>query len=163
MNYEIDGAFAKSEQILPFLNDVFIICFITVNIMFVFTTRLCFKTEQENYKALFKFYRLYKIYFIVLFLCVIFSDYILSQSGDFKFSDPMILATINTKFVIYLFVLCNFIYISSKINIARKFYQENNIEETKENLIIASHYFGVLNIALLFFIIYLKVVIGEFK
>ncbi|WP_217907056.1 hypothetical protein [Campylobacter ureolyticus] len=103
------------------------------------------------------------IAFFITFSVTVLTGFLLSQNGDFKFSDPMIESVINTKYAIAFLLLCNFSYIIYRFFLAKECYKKSDYDEMNEHLIIAVNYFIVLDIVLLLISTYLGVVIVSFK
>lgn len=122
-----------------------------------------FLTSQKSYGAIFKSFKNLRVVFFITLAITITTGFLLSQDGDFKFSDPMIESVINTKYAIAFLIICNFSYVIHKFMLAKKCYKKADYEEMKEHLIIAVNYFIVLDIVLLLISIYLGVVIVSFK
>lgn len=163
MNYEIDSSFARIEHIVPLLHIVATTFIVAIQVAILYLVNFFTKHIDKNYNELFKYsQKIYKVFFILFFIIVV-TGFLISNNGDFKYSDPMIRSVINTKYAIAFFVACNFSYIIYRFSLAKKAYKETNLDEMKEHLIIATKYFIVLDICILLLSIYLGVVIVGFR
>ncbi|CZE47009.1 hypothetical protein [Campylobacter geochelonis] len=163
MNQEINAAFAKAEQILPFLHIIFAMSIVSIQVVLLIGSRYFLKNFSDDYKMVLSFCKKFEISFIILFMLLVLSGFIMSKNGDFKFSDPMVEGILNTKFILSGFILLNFGYIYYKLMMIRKNIEKNEVEEVYDNLVIATKYFTSLNIGLCVIGIYLGVVIVEFR
>ncbi|MCR8699521.1 hypothetical protein [Campylobacter ureolyticus] len=146
---------------MPFLHIVSIVVLITLQGLIICITR--FLNLEKNYSFIFKSCKNLAIAFFITFSVTVLTGFLLSQNGDFKFSDPMIESVINTKYAIAFLLLCNFSYIIYRFFLAKECYKKADYDEMNEHLIIAVNYFMILDIVLLLISTYLGVVIVSFK
>ncbi|NLY04215.1 MAG: hypothetical protein GXZ15_05180 [Campylobacter sp.] len=162
MNVQINASFARIDHILPFLHISSTILLISAQISLLMITMLFLKRSPKTYGEFFRKVKNFMIVFFILLLVIILTGFLLSKGDDFKFSDPMIEGIINTKYAISILILCNFLYIFYKFDLAKKAFKKGEVDEMNEHIIIAAKYFIILNICLLFIAVYLGVAIGRF-
>lgn len=158
----LDASFAKVEHILPFLHITSLILLISVQLSLVVVTNFFIK---GTYKINGEFFRQIRVVLALLFgllFAMVLTGYLLSGGGDFKFSDPMVEGIINTKYALSFLITCNMLYIGYRFYLAKKAYKASEIDEMTEHIIIATRYFVVLDVMLLFIGIYLGIVIRSF-
>ncbi|QKF65016.1 hypothetical protein [Campylobacter corcagiensis] len=158
----IDASFARVEHILPFLHLTSLILLMSVQLSLVMVTNFFIK---KTYKVSAEFFRQIKVVLALLFgllFAMVMTGYFLSLGGDFKFSDPMVGGIINTKYALTFLITCNMIYVGYRFYLAKKAYKASQIDEMIEHIIIATRYFVILDVILLFIGVYLGIVIRSF-
>lgn len=158
-------AFARVEQIAPFIHISSSALFISVQVGIVIFSKYFFKDIEQNkriYKIILKEFN--KFLFTELFLMAVIalSGIVLIYYKGFKASDPMIEAIVATKYALMAFILLNIAYMWHKFKLAKKAYLKDEILETHENLVLIIFYFTPLNIVLCFIDIYLGITFREF-
>ena len=160
MNYEINASFARVDHILPFIHLTSTILLVSAQMALVMVTVFF---SKKIYADFFRYVKFTVISFFILLFIIVVSGYLLSNGGDFKFSDPMIEGIINTKFGLSLLIACNLLYITQRFYMAKKAYKNSDTDEMNEHIIIAVRYFIILDIVLLFIAVYLGVALWRFS
>lgn len=157
--YEVNSAFARVEQILPFFHILSISAIIALQTSVIAIVIFFMKSSQDkkNLKFLLFSLNLFFFLFILLLALIVTIGYLLLDSNNIKFADPMVEEIINTKIVLILFILFNHFYIFYRMKELKKSILKDDNEAMMEHLVIIAKYFLPLNIALFAIGIYLGV------
>lgn len=158
-------AFARVEQIAPFIHISSSALFISVQVGIVIFSKYFFKDIEQNkhiYKIILKEFNKFLFTELFLMAIIVLSGIVLIYYKGFKASDPMIEAIVATKYALMAFILLNIAYMWHKFKLAKKAYLKDEILETHENLVLIIFYFTPLNIVLCFIDIYLGITFREF-
>ncbi|ABK82057.1 hypothetical protein Q4Y15_000196 [Campylobacter fetus] len=153
-------AFARIDQIAPFIHISSSVLFIAVQLSVVIFSRYFFKDIEQNthrYKTILKEFRRFMISELCLISVICISGIFLLSRDEFKISDPMIEAIVATKWALMLFILSNIAYMWHKFNLAKNAFLNDEVIGTHENLVLIIYYFTPLNIVLSFISIYLGI------
>ncbi|WP_033916345.1 hypothetical protein [Campylobacter sputorum] len=156
----IDIAFAKLENIAPFLHILSVAVFLGVNIngwlgaKFVFRR---FVINEDNVEIVFCAIKKFGIIVYLSMSIILLSGFFLVNRNVLKMADPMLEAIIATKFAIFLFVLINLFYMAFRFKKSLNAKKQQDYLEVRENLVIIFRYFTPLNIVCMCFAIFLGI------
>lgn len=161
----LNSAFARLDQIAPFMHISIAVLFIALEITVVVCGHYCFRDIEQNphrYKLILKEFN--KFLFIALAMVgfLLFSGIYMSYSNYFPIGDPMVEAIVKTKIAIFIFICANIAYIWYKYHQAKGAFIKDDMLMSHENLILIIYYFTPLNIVLSFINIYLGVTFRGF-
>lgn len=152
---EINTAFLRSEQILPFLHVLGVILLISLQIVAITLIK-----TLDDMKILNKFLKFFMFSFFAILGVILVSNTVFYDSSDLKFADPMFEGIVLTQFAVFIFLIINHIYISYKI---LQLSRTQNSDDIAEHLIIIGNYFIPLNICVSLFAVFLGVVMKVFE
>ncbi|ANE32744.1 hypothetical protein [Campylobacter hyointestinalis] len=162
----MNTAFARLDQIAPFIHISSSALFIAVQLSIVIFAKYFFKNIEQNpnlYKTILKEFG----YFVKLELVAIFvlciSGVFAAFTGKIRISDPMVEAIMLTKWALLAFILLNIVYMWYKFGKAKKAFSSGDLLSVHENFVLIIYYFTPLNIVLSFISIYLGVTFRGFQ
>ncbi|AII14597.1 putative membrane protein [Campylobacter iguaniorum] len=153
-------AFARLDQIAPFVHISSAALFIAIELSIVIFARYFFKDIDQNthrYELILKECKKFFIAQICVMFMICLSAIFLINTNEFKISDPMVQAIVATKWALMAFIILNLGYMTYKFDLAKKAFLSDELLETHENLVLIIYYFTPLNIALSFLSIYLGI------
>lgn len=156
----IDIAFAKIENLVPFLHILGVAILLGANINACLMARFVFKrivVSEDNIDFIFASINRLAVILISSMLLIFISGSILMEKNVIKMADPMLEAIICTKIAVFLFVSINTVYMGFRYKKARDAKKNQDFLEARENLVIILRYFIPLNIVCLCFSIFLGI------
>lgn len=156
----IDIAFAKIENLVPFLHILGVAILLGTNINAWLLARFVFKrivVSEDNIGFIFASINRLAAILISSMLLIFISGAILIENNVIKMSDPMLEAIIGTKIAVFLFVSINTAYMGFRYKKAIDAKKDQDFLEARENLVIILRYFIPLNIICLCFSIFLGI------
>lgn len=154
----MNTAFARIDQIAPFIHISTSALFIGVQMSIVIFAKYIFKNiDKRRYKVILKEFHLFFAAQILLIIAICISGLFLNSINDIKISDPMIQAILATKWAVMAFICLNIGYMWYKFNLAKQAFLNNEMIAIHENLVLIFYYFTPLNIVLSFISIYLGI------
>ncbi|ASM37397.1 hypothetical protein [Campylobacter sputorum] len=156
----IDIAFAKLENIAPFLHILSVAIFLGTSINGWISAKFVFRRVAINEDNVELFFYAIKIFGIVIFssmIIIFLTGIFLIGDNLLKIADPMLEAIIATKFAIFLFVLINLCYMAFRFKKSLNAKKRQDYLEVRENLVIIFRYFTPLNIVCMCFAIFLGI------
>lgn len=160
----IDIAFAKFENIVPFLHVLGAAIFIGANINVWFVSRFIFKRiviNEDNVDIIFCAIDRFAIVLFASMSLIFLSGMFSMDKNILKMADPMLEAIIATKLAIFGFVCLNIGYMIFRYKKALNAKKEKEYLEVRENLVIILRYFTPLNIVCMCFAIFLGINFGN--
>lgn len=156
MYYNI--AFARLEQLLPFLHVVFVIMFVSIQTSICLLGRHAIKkNSKSDYAILLSMIKSKTPFVFIALFGVICIGGIMTWSykKSIDISDPMAEALLATKIALWVFIMLNCIYMLYHSKKAYKFFIKNDLIQTNESLVLIVYYFIPLNLIISILAVYL--------
>lgn len=154
-----DIAFARLGQFLPFLHIASVIFFVGFQAGFWFILKYFLKEDSRPrvYKETLKAIRNFGIIIVCFLIMIAITGLFVGVEDNIKSADPMANAILATKYTLAGFLTLNIVYMAYCFKKALKAFENNELIECYENILVVIKYFIPLNLIISLVATYLGV------